>query len=179
MYNLDKLHPFTVKIFCLFPWVLLSRLPQILTSIWLNKFVGGSLRYGASFVIYFFKALWSPQVVLLLSKWPNPLQLLLHLLNGWHTYPYLLSPGLAVACRVGWKGSAILHIVDFNVSRRQKPDTLSILTSPFTRPGLPGVLRHSVKLRTLPRDTSLIERVENKSYSDLAGMMTSPTQCTM
>jgi hypothetical protein len=46
-------------------------------------------------------------------------------------------------------------------------------------PGLPGVLRHSVKLRTLPQDSSLRERVENKSYSDLAGMMTSPTQRTM
>jgi hypothetical protein len=32
---------------------------------------------------------------------------------------------------------------------------------------------------TLPQDTSLIERVENKSYSDLTGVMTSPTQCTM
>jgi hypothetical protein len=49
----------------------------------------------------------------------------------------------------------------------------------FTFTGLPGVLRHSVKLRTLPQDTWLIERVENKSYSDLAGMMMSPTQCTM
>jgi hypothetical protein len=46
-------------------------------------------------------------------------------------------------------------------------------------PGLPGVLRHSIKLRTLPQDTWLIESVENKSYSDLAGMMTSPTQCTI
>jgi hypothetical protein len=47
-------------------------------------------------------------------------------------------------------------------------------------PGLPGVLRHSVKLQTLPQDTSLIERVENKRYySDLAVMMTSPTQCSM
>jgi hypothetical protein len=40
---------------------------------------------------------------------------------------------------------------------------------PFLRsghPGLPGVLRHSVQLRTSPQDTSL----------DLTGMMTSPTQ---
>jgi hypothetical protein len=48
---------------------------------------------------------------------------------------------------------------------------------------MPGVLRHSVKLRTLPRDTSLGQRVENKrtqkNYSYLVGMMTSPTQFTM
>jgi hypothetical protein len=31
-------------------------------------------------------------------------------------------------------------------------------------PCQPGVLRHSVKLWTLPQDTSLRERVENKSY---------------
>jgi hypothetical protein len=75
---------------------------------------------------------------------------------------------------------------------------------------LTWVLRHSVKLRTLPQDTSPRERVEHpripgycvtpsnyvlyprihrwesvsrirfhKIYSDLDGMMTSPTQCTM
>jgi hypothetical protein len=40
-----------------------------------------------------------------------------------------------------------------------------------------ALLRH--KLRTLPQDTSVIERVESKSYSDLAGMITSPTHYTM
>jgi hypothetical protein len=54
-----------------------------------------------------------------------------------------------------------------------------MLHSMSHHPVLPGVLRHSVKLQTLPQDTSPIDRVENKSYSDLAGMMTSPTQCTM
>jgi hypothetical protein len=50
---------------------------------------------------------------------------------------------------------------------------------PVHHPGLLGLLRHSIKLWTLPQDTLLRERVKNKSYSDLAGMMTSPTQCTM
>jgi hypothetical protein len=58
-------------------------------------------------------------------------------------------------------------------------DLFIIHLSCILHPGLPGVLRHSVKVRTLPQDTSVIERVENKSYSDLVGMMASPTQCTM
>jgi hypothetical protein len=33
-------------------------------------------------------------------------------------------------------------------------------------PGLPGVLRRSVKLRTLPQDTSLRDRVEKSCWHD-------------
>jgi hypothetical protein len=33
---------------------------------------------------------------------------------------------------------------------------------------LPGVLRHSVKLRTLPQDTSLRDRVEKSCWTSLA-----------
>jgi hypothetical protein len=36
--------------------------------------------------------------------------------------------------------------------------------------------RHSVKLRTLPQDASLRERVQQSSVLDLANMMTLPTQ---
>jgi hypothetical protein len=38
----------------------------------------------------------------------------------------------------------------------------------FRHPGLPGVLRHSVKLRTLPQDTSLRDRVEKSCWTSLA-----------
>jgi hypothetical protein len=41
------------------------------------------------------------------------------------------------------------------------------------------VLRHSVKQQTLPQDSSLIERIEIKSYSDLAGMMPVPAQSSV
>jgi hypothetical protein len=38
----------------------------------------------------------------------------------------------------------------------------------FFHPSLPGVLRHSVKLRTLPQDTSLRDRVEKSCWTSLA-----------
>jgi hypothetical protein len=69
-------------------------------------------------------------------------------------------------------------VLRHSVKLRTLPHDTS-LRERVEHPGLPGVLRHSVKLRTLPQDTSLRERVENKSYPDLAGMMTSPTQRTM
>jgi hypothetical protein len=37
-----------------------------------------------------------------------------------------------------------------------------------SHPGLPGVLCHSIKLRTLPQDTSLRERVEKSCWTSLA-----------
>jgi hypothetical protein len=38
----------------------------------------------------------------------------------------------------------------------------------ITYPGLPGVLRHSVKLQTLPQDTSLRDCVEKSCWTSLA-----------
>jgi hypothetical protein len=38
----------------------------------------------------------------------------------------------------------------------------------FCHPGLPGVLRHSAKLRILPQDTQLRERVEKSCWTSLA-----------
>jgi hypothetical protein len=60
---------------------------------------------------------------------------------------------------------------DMDARRQVRYEPTDLVTNIIlSRLTCPGVLCHSVKLRTLPQETSL------RDLLDLAGMMTSPTQ---
>jgi hypothetical protein len=64
--------------------------------------------------------------------------------------------------------SCCIHEISLNPKKAKAILHIQKHLSPSMHPGLPGVLRQSVKLRTFPHDISLRERVEKSCCASLA-----------
>jgi hypothetical protein len=91
---------------------------------------------------------------------------LVHLTTSWlspvMTFPSsIVTPGKGLGSRVIYTDKSTLFIIQNNVVSSKNLPRQWLPLAYISHPGLPGVLWHSVKLRILPQDTSLMrERVE-------------------